>query len=70
MVETDFLSRGNRFQLFNFFFYKWKPSLKFVDTNLFGKDFVPMERDFPPSGNCLLLFHASFLKVKTVTETS
>ena len=41
-----------------------------VETNLFGKDFVPVERDFPPSGNCFLLFHASFLQVETATETS
>ena len=34
-----------------------------------GKGFVPVERDFPPSGNCLLLFCASFLQVETVTET-
>ena len=27
-----------------FFFFKWKPSLKLVETNIFGKDFVPVER--------------------------
>ena len=53
-----------------FFFYKWKPSLKLVETSSFWKDFVPVERDFPPSGNCFLLFRASFLQVETVTETS
>ena len=58
------------FSLFNLFFYKWKSSLKLVETNLFGKDFVPAERDFPPSGNCFLLFRDSFLQVETVTETS
>ena len=60
-----------------FFSYKWKPSLKLVETNLFGKDFVPVEmdfvpveRDFRPSGNYFLLFRASFVQVETVTETS
>ena len=70
MVETDFLSFGNCFLLFNLFFYKWKPSLRLVETDLFGQDFVPVERDFPASGNCFLLFRASFLQVETVTETS
>ena len=71
MVETDFRSCRNRFLLFNlFFFYKWKPSLKLVETNLFGKDFVPVERDFTPTGNCFILFRASFLQVETVNETS
>ena len=47
MVETDFLSCGDRFLLFNlvFFFYKREPSLKLMETNLFGKDFVPVKRD-------------------------
>ena len=70
-MERDFLSCGNRFVLFNlFFFYKWKPSVKLVETNLFGKNFVPVERGFKPSGNCFLLFRASFLQVETVTEAS
>ena len=46
----------------------WKLSLKLVETNIFGKDDVLVERDFPPCGNCFLLFSASFLKVETVTE--
>ena len=71
IVETDFLSWGNRFLLFNlFFFYKWKHSLKLVETNLFGADFVPVERDCPLSGNCFLLFRALFMQVETVTESS
>ena len=44
------------------FFYKWKLLLKLVETYLFEKDFVPVERDFPPSGNCFLLFHSSSLQ--------
>ena len=48
----------------------WKPSLKLVETNLFGKDFVLVEMHFLPSGNCFRLLRASFLQVETVTETS
>ena len=39
---------GDRFLLFNLFFYKRKPLLKLVETNLFGKGFVPVERDVHP----------------------
>ena len=63
MVETDFLSCRHRFLLFTIFFYKRKPSLKLVETNLFGKNFVPVGRDF-------LLFRASFLLVETVTKSN
>ena len=56
--------------MFCLIFYKRKPSLKLVETNLFEKDFAPVERDFPPSGNYFLLFHASFLQVETITEPS
>ena len=66
----DFLFVETVFSYLIFFFYKWKPSLKLVETNFFGKDFVPVERDFPLSENCFLLFCASFLQVETVTETS
>ena len=41
-----------------------------METNLFGKDFTPVERNFSPSGKSFPLFHASFLPVETVTETS
>ena len=41
-----------------------------MDTNLIGKYFVPVERDFQPTGNCFLLFRASFLQVQTVAETN
>ena len=44
--------------------------MKLVEKNLIGKDFLAVERDFPPSGNCFLLFRASFLQVETITETS
>ena len=46
-------------------------------TEISGKPFFwgmtlfPLaERDFLSSENCILLFRASFLQVKTVTETS
>ena len=39
--------------IYSFFFYKWKTSLKLVEINLIVKT-VPIERDFPPSGNCFL----------------
>ena len=41
LVETGF-------SYLIFFFYKRKPSLKLVETNLFGKDFVSVERDVHP----------------------
>ena len=37
----------------------------------FWKDFIPTSRKgFLSSGNCFLLFSASFLQVETVSETS
>ena len=42
--------------------------MKLVETNLFGKDFVPVERE--PSGNCFLLFRALFVQMETFTKTS
>ena len=44
--------------------------MKLVEINLFAKDFVLVERDFPQSRNCFLLYRASFLQVETVTKTS
>ena len=58
------------FSYFNFFLFKWKVSLKLMEINLFGKDFVPVESDFPSSGNCFVLFHVSFPQVELVNETS
>ena len=49
----------------SFFF---QPSMKLVETNLFGKDFVPVERE--PSRNCFLLFRALFLQMETFTKTN
>ena len=62
MVETHLLSCGNRFLLFNIFFNKWKPPLKLVETHYFV-----VKTLFPTTER---LFGASFLQVKTVTETS
>ena len=44
MVETNFLSCGNPFLSFIFFFYKWKPPLKLKETNCFGKNFISADR--------------------------
>ena len=60
-----FLSIGNAKTVFSYF-----PSLILVETNLFGKDFVPVGRHFPPSVNCFLLFRASLWEVETATATS
>ena len=55
-----------------FFFHQWKQLLKLVEIHfLGGKTLFPSaERDFLSSENCLLIFCASFLQVKTVRETS
>ena len=60
----------NFFSYLIFFFYKWKPSLTLVETTFFGKDFVPVEREFPSGGNYFLLFRASCLQEEIVTESS
>ena len=44
--------------------------MKLVEADFFGRDFVLAERDFPPKGNCFLLFRVSFLQLETVIETS
>ena len=42
-----------------------------METHFWGKDlFLLAEGDFLSSKNCFLLFRASFLQVKTATETS
>ena len=41
-----------------------------MEINLLWRGFIPVERDFPSSGNCFLLFRASLLQVKAVTEAS
>ena len=70
MVETDFVSCGNRILLFDIFFFKWKPLLKILPIFV-GKTLFPLvERDFLFSGKCLLLFRATFLQVETISETS
>ena len=47
MVETEFLSCGNCFLLFNLFFFKWKLTLELVETNLFRKGiFSPVKTVF------------------------
>ena len=52
------------------FFLQVETFTEISGNKFFGKDFVLAEMDFPPNGNCFLLFRASFLQVETVTETS
>ena len=61
---------GTVFSYLIFFFLQVETFTEISGNKLFGKDFVPVERDIQPSGNCFLLFRASFLQVETVTETS
>ena len=70
MVKTDVWSCGNRFPLFNLFFYKWKPSLKLMVYFLRNNLSPVIERYFLSSGSRFLLLRASFLRVETVSETS
>ena len=79
LSESSNLNCGDAFSvlwkpvfLFNLFFNKKKLSLKLVEAHYFGINtlFQLAERDFLSNENCFLLFLASFLQVKTVTETS
>ena len=69
MVEMDFRSCGNCLLLFNLFFLQFETLAEINRNKYFGEDFVPVERDLPPSENYFLVFCASFLQVETVTET-
>ena len=61
MVETDFLSCGNRFLSFCFF-YKWNPSLKLM-AHFLRKDFIPANRKWFSIQWKLLSFIPCFLPV-------
>ena len=52
------------------FFFLQVETTEISGNKFIWEDFFPVERDLPPSGNCFLLFRASFLQVETVTETS
>ena len=69
-METDFLSCGKNFLLLNLFFQQVETFAEISGKNFWGKDFVVVERSFPPSGNYFPLFRAFFLQVETVTETN
>ena len=71
MVETHFLPCEKPFS-FNIFFQQVEIVTEISGNPLFlGKDLFPLvKRDFLSSENCFLLFRASFLDVKTVTEVS
>ena len=85
MVETHFLSRGNRFFFYVTFFQKVEtvteisgnPLYIYIYVLLFcfflwgGENLLPLaEREFLYIENCFLLFRVFFLQVKTITETS
>ena len=71
MVQTGFLSCGNHFLLLNLF--STMETVTEISGNPFfleKKLFPVVERDFPSIKNCFFSFHASFLQVETITETS
>ena len=74
MVETQFLSCGNRFLSFNLFFFQQVENVTETSGEplFLGKDFISTSRKgFSVSPrDYFLLFRVSFLQVKTVTETS
>ena len=69
MVETDFLIREIVFSYLIFFLQV--EAVTEINGPFFGKTLFPLvERDFMSSGNCFLLFRASFLQVESISETS
>ena len=69
MVETDFLIREIVFCYLIFFLQV--EAVTEINGPFLGKTLFPLvERDFMSSGNCFLLFRASFLQVESISETS
>ena len=69
MVETDFLIREIVFSYLIFFLQV--EAVTEINGPFLGKTLFPLvERDFMSSGNCFLLFRASFLQVESISETS
>ena len=69
MVETDFLIREIVFSYLIFFLQV--EAVTEINGPFLGKTLFPLvERDFLSSGNCFLLFRASFLQVESISETS
>ena len=69
MVETDFLIREIIFSYLIFFLQV--EAVTEINGPFLGKTLFPLvERDFMSSGNCFLLFRASFLQVESISETS
>ena len=69
MVETDFLIWEIVFSYLIFFLQV--EAVTEINGPFLGKTLFPLvERDFLSSGNCFLLFRASFLQVESISETS
>ena len=69
MVETDFLIREIVFSYLIFFLQV--EAVTEINGPFLGKTlFLLVARDFMSSGNCFLLFLASFLQVESISETS
>ena len=69
MVETDFLIREIVFSYLTFFLQV--EAVTEINGPFLGKTLFPLvERDFMSSGNCFLLFRASFLQVESISEFS
>ena len=69
MVETDFLIWEIVFSYLIFFLQV--EAVTEINGPFLGKTLFPLvERDFMSSGNCFLLFRASFLQVESISETS
>ena len=68
-METDFLIREIVFSYLIFFLQV--EAVTEINGPFLGKTLFPLvERDFMSSGNCFLLFRASFLQVESISETS
>ena len=69
-VETDFMSCGDRFLLFNLFFLQEETFIEISGNKFIWERLCSGRKGCAPSGDCFLLFCACFPLVETVTETS
>ena len=60
MVETDTLSCGNRFLLFNLFFLQVETITEISGEELIWERLCSGRKSFSPSENCFLLLRAFF----------
>ena len=69
MVETDFLIWEIAFSYL--IFVLQVEAVTEINSPFLGKTLFPLvERDFLSSGNCFVLFRASFLQVESISEFS